>query len=149
MTGRYPYANGACRNGKAVGMEEHGFAEVFQQAGYDTGYLGKWHLSQSASLGDALEKYNPLGFGDWQYQVEYAHCKSVNEVDGKAVPSKVVGNVTNFITDWLANETIAYLERRDREKPFLFMVSIPDPHQPHTVRPPYDTMFGSSESRDP
>lgn len=141
MTGRYPYTNGAYRNGKAVGMEEHGFAEAFRQAGYRTGYLGKWHLSQSAHLGELLENYNPLGFEDWQYQVEYAHCKSVNKVDGKAVPSPVVGDETNYTTDWLAAETISFLERRDQDQPFLFMVSIPDPHQPHTVRHPYDTMF--------
>ncbi len=149
MTGRYPYANGAYRNGRAVDREEHGFAEAFQQAGYCTGYLGKWHLSQNAHLGDPLENYNPLGFENWQYRVEYGHCKSVNKVDGKAVPSPVVGDASNYTTDFLADETISFLEQRDRDKPFLFMVSIPDPHQPHTVRPPYDKMFDPQKMEIP
>ena len=30
---------------------------------------------------------------------------------------------------------------KERTRPFFFMVSIPDPHSPYTVRSPYDAMF--------
>lgn len=64
MTGRYPHRNGAYRNGVPVNTEEHGFAEVFEQAGYHTGYLGKWHLADHKEIGDKLGEYNSLGFYD-------------------------------------------------------------------------------------
>lgn len=141
MTGLYPHANGAYRNGRPVNRKEHGFAEAFREAGYVTGYLGKWHLSSDTEMGEELEEYNTLGFDDWQYKVEFGHCKSVSVWEKGIKPERKLGTQQSYTTDWLTQETIAFLKRQDRNHPFLFMVSIPDPHQPHEVRPPYDTMF--------
>lgn len=142
MTGRYPHRNGAYRNGVPVNREEHGFAEVFEQAGYHTGYLGKWHLADHKEMGEKLGEYNSLGFCEWEDKVEFGHCKSIFRDNGEAIPSKNMGDDKSYTTDWLANETIRFLKSRiGKEEPFLFMVSIPDPHQPFAVRHPYDTMF--------
>lgn len=142
MTGRYPHRNGAYRNGVPVGMTEHGFAEAFARAGYHTGYIGKWHLADHKERGEALGEYNPLGFEEWKDPVEFGHCKSVSRENGMAKPCRHVGNEKTYTTDWLTDETIRFLQGRvDKKSPFLFMVSIPDPHQPFEVRRPYDTMF--------
>lgn len=142
LTGRYPHANGAYRNGVPVGMQEHGFAEAFALAGYHTGYIGKWHLADHKERGDALDEYNPLGFQEWKDKVEFGHCKSVYRTAGGICVKREVGDEKSYTTDWLADETVAFLERRaGSEAPFLFMVSMPDPHQPFEVRHPYDTMF--------
>lgn len=145
MTGRYPYRNGAYRNGIPVKPDEHGFAEAFAQSGYETIYIGKWHLADHKEMGENLaepqEFFNMLGFENWQHKIEIGHCKSIQVLDGKLHPSKQMGNETSYTTDWLTTETIRCLNERDRKKPFLCMVSIPDPHQPYQVRKPYDTMF--------
>ena len=143
MTGKYPHANGAYRNGVPVGNDEHGFAEAFGLAGYHTGYVGKWHLADHKERQDALGDYNPLGFQEWKYKVEFGHCKSVFiDQEGKIHTKRSVGNSRSYTTDWLADETVRFLEgRAGKEEPFLFMVSMPDPHQPFEVRKPYDTMF--------
>lgn len=141
MTGRYPHANGAYRNGVPVGMQEHGFAEAFRLAGYQTGYIGKWHLADHKESGDLLGEYNPLGFEDWKDKVEFGHCKSVIRTQDGIRPERCVGDERTYTTDWLADEAVSFMEQRQKEKPFLLMVSIPDPHQPHEVRAPYDTMF--------
>lgn len=141
MTGRYPYHNGAIRNGVPVGAGEHGFAEAFYNGGYETCYTGKWHLADHKAMGDALGEYNPLGFAKWKYRMEIGHCKSIQEENGTITPEKQVGDERTYTTDWLADEVITCLKERDRKKPFLHMVSIPDPHQPYSVRKPYDTMF--------
>lgn len=59
MTGRYPHRNGAYRNGVPVNTEEHGFAEVFEQAGYHTGYLGNgiWQIIRKLEI--SLENIIP------------------------------------------------------------------------------------------
>ncbi|MCK4959700.1 MAG: sulfatase-like hydrolase/transferase, partial [Planctomycetes bacterium] len=46
----------------------------------------------------------------------------------------------SFATDWLADKTVDFISEHKNE-PFCYMVSIPDPHGPNSVRPPYDTMF--------
>lgn len=150
MTGKYPHRNGAYRNGVPVNKEEHGFAEAFAKAGYHTGYLGKWHLADHKERGDALGDYNPLGFEEWEDKVEFGHCKSVHRENGKAVPSRQRGDEKSYTTDWLADETIRFLKGREgQEQPFLYVVSIPDPHQPFEVRHPYDTMFDPLELQVP
>lgn len=143
MTGKYPHANGAYRNGVPVGRNEHGFAEAFGLAGYHTGYVGKWHLADHKERQDALGSYNPLGFTEWKYKVEFGHCKSVyTDGEGNIRTERAVGDSRSYTTDWLADETVRFLEgRAGKEEPFLFMVSMPDPHQPFEVRKPYDTMF--------
>ena len=129
------------RNGVPVGMQEHGFAEAFRLAGYQTGYIGKWHLADHKESGDLLGEYNPLGFEDWKDKVEFGHCKSVIRTQDGIRPERCVGDERTYTTDWLADEAVSFMEQRQKEKPFLLMVSIPDPHQPHEVRAPYDTMF--------
>ena len=141
MTGRYPHNNGALSNGRPVGAGEHGFAEAFCSAGYRTGYAGKWHLGNHRERGESLEACNRLGFECWDYQVEFGHCKSVERKDGRLILSGQVGDERSYTTDWLADETIRFLKEQRKEQPFLFMVSMPDPHQPFRVRKPYDTMF--------
>ena len=142
MTGRYPHRNGAYRNGIPVGMDEHGFAEAFALAGYHTGYIGKWHLADQKERGERLGEYNPLGFEEWKDKVEFGHCKSVHRENGIVRPCREMGDEKSYTTDWLTDETIRFLQGRANQKaPFLFMVSIPDPHQPFEVRHPYDTMF--------
>lgn len=43
QTGRYPTQNGCYRNNIAMRQDEVTLAKLFNQAGYDTAYIGKWH----------------------------------------------------------------------------------------------------------
>jgi arylsulfatase A-like enzyme len=45
QTGRYPNANGAVHNSYPLNDDEVTLGRLFSDQGYDTGYLGKWHLS--------------------------------------------------------------------------------------------------------
>lgn len=142
FTGNYPHENGAYRNGLPIKKDAHGFAEVFTKAGYYTGYLGKWHLADHKEQGDSLGEYNSLGFEEWNNKVEFGHCKSVVSENGNLVLGREVGNEESYTTDWLVDRTIEFLKRHEKkEQPFLFTVSIPDPHQPFEIRTPYNTMF--------
>lgn len=68
--------------------------------------------------------------------------KIVDQPDGtaKVVRPPAIGDKKSFTTDWLTDKTIEFI-RKHRKQPFFYMVSIPDPHSPYTVRSPYDTMF--------
>ena len=44
MTGRYPLSTGMFMNDLYLPSEELCMAEIFKRAGYQTAYIGKWHL---------------------------------------------------------------------------------------------------------
>lgn len=51
LTGRYPHATGVLGNVGAAGgnpLREHTIGAILRNAGYRTGYFGKWHLGKDA-----------------------------------------------------------------------------------------------------
>src|SRR5580698_11148243 len=44
MTGRYPTSTGMFLNDAFLPMTELCMGDIFKSAGYDTAYIGKWHL---------------------------------------------------------------------------------------------------------
>lgn len=149
LSGRYPQNTGAHTNNLKFNSEIATFAERLRQLGYTTGYSGKWHLD-----GDGKPQWEPqrdFGFTDNRYMFNRGHWKQleitpsgprVKARDAKGKPSYGAkgADEKSFTTDWLANRTMEFIEQ-NHEKPFCYMVSIPDPHGPNTVRAPYDTMF--------
>lgn len=54
MTGRFPHETGALNNGnnKIDISKEVFLGKIFKEAGYETGYFGKWHIPQDESRKD-------------------------------------------------------------------------------------------------
>jgi arylsulfatase A-like enzyme len=101
----------------ALPLEELTLGEAFQQQGYDTFYIGKWHLG-------------PPDFGpDKQGFDKYVH--TVHRFNGgrrawRAPPDGERRHLTQFIT----RETIDYLQHRSGDSPFFAYVSYHDVHTP-------------------
>ncbi|MFZ5831232.1 MAG: sulfatase [Planctomycetota bacterium] len=157
VSGRYPQNTGAIQNDRPMLDSVVTFAAVAQQNGYATGYAGKWHLD-----GDAKPGWTParqFGFADNLYMFNRGHWKQladtpagpkVKAVDAKGNPSYDVkgADAESFTTDFLTDKTVEFI-RKNARQPFCYMVSIPDPHGPNTVRPPYDTMFDHLKFEQP
>jgi arylsulfatase A-like enzyme len=141
LTGRYPHSHGAYTNNLPLNRDEQTIALLLQGHGYDTGYAGKWHLDGPPKPG-FMTPERSMGFQDCAFMFNRGHWKKMEDTpDGpKAHPYRVMGEGDNYTTDWLANKTIDFI-RKPRKKPFFYTVSIPDPHGPITVRPPYMTMY--------
>ena len=45
LTGQYPLTHGVFYNDKALNPDATTIGKVYKQAGYETGYIGKWHLN--------------------------------------------------------------------------------------------------------
>lgn len=157
MTGLYPQNTGSISNDLPMKDEMVTFAEELRRQGYSTGYAGKWHLDGPAKPGWGPERQ--FGWTDNRYMFNRGHWKKlgvgaegpmVAAVDKEGVPSYGLDGAddTSFTTDFLADRTVDFI-RMNREKPFCYMVSIPDPHGPNTVRAPYDTMFDETQFRQP
>ena len=141
-TGRYPHCHGAYRNNIEMNRDEVTLAHVLKRNGYETGYSGKWHLDGTPKPG-FLKPGRSMGFDDCRYMFNRGHWKKIVDTPNggaEVSPYKVIGDRKSYTTDWLADKTIAFIER-PRQKPFFYVVSIPDPHGPFTVRAPYMTMY--------
>lgn len=151
ITGRYPHSHGAYTNNIPLNPDEITFARQLTAAGYDTGYAGKWHLDGHRRPG-WVHPQRCFGFTDNHYMFNRGHWKKIIEQRGiedpTVSPYTVIGDEKSFTTDWLKDKTIDFI-RRDRDKPFCYMLSLPDPHGPYTVRTPYDTMFDPAEMEIP
>jgi len=142
VTGRYPHAHGAYTNNIPLNRDEVTFAQVLLDSGYDTGYAGKWHLDGDRRPG-WIHPERSMGFHDCRFMFNRGHWKKIEDfpmvdVEPLVHPYAVIGDEQTYTTDWLTDKTIEFLER-PRSTPFCYMLSIPDPHGPCWVRPPYDT----------
>ena len=144
VTGRYPHCHGAYTNNLPLNRDEVTFAHVLQGSGYETGYSGKWHLDGPLRPG-WIHPERSMGFEDCRYMFNRGHWKKVidkpmADMSPTVLPYDEIGDEETFTTDWLTRKTTGFVSRQ-RHSPFCYMVSIPDPHSPFTVRAPYDTMY--------
>jgi len=144
VTGRYPHAHGAYTNNISLDRSEITFAQVLLARGYETGYAGKWHLDGPNRPG-WLHPERSMGFRDCKFMFNRGHWKMIedarmSDVEPTVHPYDVIGDEQTYTTDWLVGKTISFIERQCGA-PFCYMLSIPDPHGPCWVRPPYDTMY--------
>jgi len=157
MTGMYPQNTGSISNDLPMLDSMETFAAALKREGYDNGYAGKWHLDGPAKPGWAPKR--TFGFTDNRYMFNRGHWKKLGEdADGPKVAAmspkgepnyNVAGaDEKSFTTDFLTDRAIEFVSRK-REGPFCYMLSIPDPHGPNTVRAPYDTMFDPAQFKQP
>ncbi|MCK5821804.1 MAG: sulfatase-like hydrolase/transferase [Bacteroidales bacterium] len=147
MTGCYAPRNGVYANDMIM-SDIPTLATQLNDAGYTTGYAGKWHLSGMGHPG-----WEPDGYGwtDNRFMFNSGHYKKITEQEGenpKAHPYKVIGDKKSYTTDWLTNKTLEFI-RTNRNTKFAYMVSYPDPHQPWEVREPFNSMFDPADMSIP
>lgn len=157
MSGLYPQNTGSIQNDRPLLDSVVTFAEVLRRKGYATGYAGKWHLDGTAKPGWGPKR--KFGFEDNRYMFNRGHWKKleiteegprVGAKNKKGEPAYGVDGADEktFTTDFLTDRTIDFINTH-KDEPFCYMVSIPDPHGPNTVRAPYDTMFDPAQFRQP
>lgn len=156
QTGRYPTHSGVIFNFVQVSPKQnpHCLANVFGKAGYDTGYIGKWHLANGYRVGDGLYKSHPeaekeyrkkhpnsefvppgperLGYQFWQAYNFHMAFKNYWYYEDK--PKKIYSH--KYETDTEFDQAIAYMEKhKNSTNPFLLTVAPHPPHAPFSEYP--------------
>jgi arylsulfatase A-like enzyme len=115
LTGKHSHKNGFMRNtGKGLDQSQWTVSKTLQAAGYNTAVIGKWHL-----------KTTPLGFDYWEIlpgQGNY-YNPVFQQMDGQS--QRFEGYATDLTTD----KALAWLDRRDKSKPFFLMCQHKAPHR--------------------
>lgn len=113
LTGQYMHRHRVIDNGTPIPDGTVTFPQILQQAGYETAFVGKWHMGGSS---DAPRP----GFNHWvsfrgqgTYRPEGQHLN----VDGRQVPRR------KYITDELTNYALRWLDGRSADQPFMLYLS--------------------------
>ncbi len=131
MTGRSPLRFGITRAlGERGGVppDEHFLSDSFQDAGYQTFMVGKWHLGTSgkeyAPRSRGFDHFYGFRGGSIDY---YKHTKRGQldwQRNGKTLEEE------GYSTDLFAREAVALLENRDKTRPVFLYVPFNAPHGP-------------------
>jgi len=142
LTGQYPLTHGVFVNDVCLEPDALSIAKAFSSSGYDTAYIGKWHVD-----GHGRSNYIPperrQGFDYWKV-LECTH--SYNE------SSYYAGNSDQKRT-WDGYDAIAqtrdaqrYIRGHNPERPFLLMLSWGPPHAPYGTAPEeYRAMYNPAD----
>lgn len=126
QTGKYPTTMGCFTNGIKLPEEEKTLAHYFQEAGYRTGYIGKWHLADS----DPVEKKQRGGYQDWL-------GANTLEFTSDAYDTVLFNNdnqevkLPGYRADALTDAAIRYVDDHQDDPFFLFLSYIEPHHQNH------------------
>jgi N-acetylglucosamine-6-sulfatase len=116
LTGRYAHSHGVRNNGILFDDNVPTFPAVLQRAGYDTAFIGKWHMA-------GQEGPRP-GFDYWfSFKGQGAYYNPTINDNGE------VKRVGTYMTDLLTNRAVDWL-KKPRTDPFCLYISHKAVHGP-------------------
>jgi uncharacterized sulfatase len=154
FTGLYPHTNGVLGNDMAPHADLPTLGQRLQDAGYKTGYIGKWHLDGSDYFGDGRcpPGWDPEYWFDGRNYLEslpdeQAQLLSREMHDPASVAKH--GITAEFThAHRTAEKARAFIEAH-REEDFFLVVSIDEPHHPFICPEPFVSAFDDFEMEVP
>lgn len=135
QTGLYATQNKCYWNSIPLPQDIKPLAEYFNDAGYETAYIGKWHLASDRlpNVGvhcekTAVPKNRQGGYKDWWRAADVLEFTShgydgyVFDGDGNQIDFK------GYRADCINDFALEYLEQKTSDKPFFMFVSHIEPH---------------------
>lgn len=103
--------------------------EAFEQAGYVTGYAGKWHLGTGAFMPERQGFTETIAVNDAGQPTTYFFPYRREQPRGQDVPGLEDGEPGDYLTDRLTDKAIDFIERHHAE-PFLLVLAHYAVHTP-------------------
>ncbi|MBL7220503.1 MAG: sulfatase [Phycisphaerae bacterium] len=136
LSGLYAHTHGVVNNFTDYPSRMTSFPMRLQQEGYETAYIGKWHM------GEKDDSARP-GFDYWvSHQGQGKYFDNTFNVNARREVRKgyYTTRVTDMAVDWL---------KRDRTKPFVMILGHKAAHTPFTPEPKYAKIFDEIEVKYP
>ncbi len=137
LTGKYNHLNGVKSIEDHFDGRQMTFPKLLQENGYQTAMIGKWHLGHGGNA-------DPTGFDFWTVvpgQGEYHDPEFIEMGESK----KFKGYATDLITDF----SLGWLDKREKERPFMLMCHHKAPHRPWEPDEKYANLYDDVEIPEP
>lgn len=118
LTGKYNHVNGVKSIDDHFDGRQQTYPKLLQAHGYQTAILGKWHLGHGGFA-------DPTGFDYWSVldgQGDYFNSEFI-EANGRQ-------RIAGYVTDVIADKSLEWLRKRDKDRPFMLMCHHKAPHRP-------------------
>lgn len=139
LTGKYAHTNGMIANDLRLRESETSMAELFAEAGYRTGFVGKWHLDGGPRQpGWIPPGARRQGFEFWAAnEVSHAHFDThYFRDDPDPVPIK------SFEAEAWTDIGVEFLRQTQADaRPFFLTVQMGPPHDPYLAPEEYMAMY--------
>ncbi|HEX7903913.1 MAG TPA: sulfatase [Chitinophagaceae bacterium] len=113
LTGQYAHTHTVVDNEAPAPSSLTYFPQYLQKQGYQTAFLGKWHM------GGNNDDPRP-GFDHWvSFTGQGVYYNPLLNIDGKHVQYKD----SSYVTDVLTDLAVDWLAKRDKNKPFFLYLS--------------------------
>lgn len=142
LTGRYAHKNGMTANDLRLRESEVTYAEVLRQAGYRTGFIGKWHLDGGQRMpGFVPPGPRRQGFEYWAAnQCSHAHFNTQYfRDDAQPIP------MPKFEAEGWTDLGIEFLQATKQDtRPFFLTIQMGPPHDPYQAPPEYAAKYDAA-----
>lgn len=122
MTGQYPITHGVYGNSVRMSTESKTIGTVAKANGYQTAYIGKWHLD-----GPKEGYVSPERRSGFDYWIMSNHHQPFNQEYYIQDSRKAVRKPGNWEPDWITNQAIEYIHSHQND-PFMLVLSFGPPH---------------------
>ena len=125
QSGQYATSIGVYRNGIPLPTNATTLANCFADGGYETGYIGKWHLGKPDQLGPVAPEYR----GGYDYWLAAQTLEFVSDSYDTRLYDNDNGEVKlpGYRIDALTDAAIRYIDNH-QSKPFFLFLSYIEPH---------------------
>ena len=142
MTGQHPLTHGVFVNDVYLRPDAVSLADAFAQAGYDTAYVGKWHVD-----GHGRSNYIPperrQGFEYWKV-LECTHQYNHSPYYAGDSDEKLYWEGYDACAQ--TRDAQNYIRNQSKERPFLLVLSWGPPHAPYGTAPEeYRALYSPEE----
>ncbi len=138
LTGQYAHTHGVMRNdGTDLPESAVTYPKLLQKAGYQTAYIGKWHMGRSDE--------KRAGFDYWvSYVGQGKYIDPPINVDGERMKGQ--GHMDDIMTDY----ALGWIrEKRDKSRPFCMTLAFKTAHGPFTPPERHAHRYDDAEIRMP
>ncbi|MEM7532601.1 MAG: sulfatase [Chloroflexota bacterium] len=137
-TGKYSHTTGIKTLNDVIDQtQETTLGMLLNDAGYQTAFVGKWHLGHGGNS-------DPAGYDYWNVlpvQGAYTNPEMIEMGERKTFPG--------YVTDVLMDHSLAWLEKRTPDQPFFLVCANKAPHDPFIPNEKHLHLYADEDIAEP